>query len=270
MLVQGRWPQTWWSLKHRVLVQSRQLRRYAQYSDGKFVVIQAAEDLLRYDSLRQKNDGMTAGLLAIEGAHALEGRIENLEEFYKGGVRMIGLTHFFDNELGGSAHGVDKGGLTDFGTKAVRKMEELGIIIDLAHASPELFDDVMSVAKKPLVVSHTGVKATCNNIRNLSDEQLRKVAANGGLVGIALFKGATCGSDAKAQARAIAHAVQVAGIDHVSLGSDWDGAVDAPYDITGLPMLVDELIQLGFSDGDIKKVMGGNAKRFFLKALPDK
>ena len=178
------------------------------------------------------------------------------------------MTHFFDNELGGSAHGIEKGGLTDFGKRAVERMEELGIIIDLAHASPKLFADVMAMVKRPVVVSHTGVKGTCNNIRNLSDEQLRQVAARGGLVGIALFNGATCGSDAKAQARAIAHAVDVAGVDHVALGSDWDGAVKAHYDVTGLPMLVDELLRLGFTEGDIRKIMGENVKAFMRRNLP--
>ncbi|MAT55742.1 MAG: peptidase M19 [Saprospirales bacterium] len=268
MVVQGRWPQAWWSLKHRVLSQCRQLKKFSVKSDGKFRVIESADDLVLFDSLRQNEEGVTAGLLAIEGAHCLEGQLDNLDDFYEAGVRMIGLTHFFDNELGGSAHGIEKGGLTDFGKRAVERMEELGIIIDLAHASPKLFADVMAMVKRPVVVSHTGVKGTCNNIRNLSDEQLRQVAARGGLVGIALFNGATCGSDAKAQARAIAHAVDVAGVDHVALGSDWDGAVKAHYDVTGLPMLVDELLRLGFTEGDIRKIMGENVKAFMRRNLP--
>lgn len=268
MVVQGRRPQTWWSLKHRVLAQCQQLQRYAQKEKGSFQVVKSAADLSLFDSLRQNEPGITAGLLAIEGAHALEGQMDNVDEFYEAGVRMIGLTHFFDNELGGSAHGIEKGGLTAFGKAAIKRMEKLGIIIDLAHASPKLFSDVMAVVTRPLVVSHTGVKGTCNNIRNLSDAQLQQVAANGGLVGIALFKGATCGNDAAAQARAIAHAVSVAGIDHVALGSDWDGAVNAHYDVTGLPVLVDELMKLGLSEADIRKVMGENVKNFLLRTLP--
>ncbi len=268
MIAQGRWPQAWWSLKHRALAQCRALHKFAARSNGSFVVVKNPSALLHFDSLRQNNPEMIAGLLAIEGAHALEGHLENLDDFYQAGVRMIGLTHFFDNELGGSAHGIEKGGLTDFGRKAVKRMEELGIIIDLAHASPKLFADVMAVAKRPVVVSHTGVKGTCNNIRNLSDSQLRQVAENGGLVGIAQFKAATCGNNAAAQAKAIAHAVSVAGIDHVALGSDWDGAVKAHYDVTGLPLLVEELLRLGFTEGEIRKVMGENVKNFLLRNLP--
>ncbi|MDE9553843.1 membrane dipeptidase, partial [Xenorhabdus bovienii] len=91
---------------------------------------------------------------------------------------------FFDTELGGSAHGIEKGGLTAAGADMVRRMEEKSMIIDLAHASTRTIDDILAIATRPVVVSHTGVKGTCDNIRNLSDDQLRRIAAMGGLIGI--------------------------------------------------------------------------------------
>lgn len=142
------------------------------------------------------------------------------------------------------------------------------MIVDLAHASAKTIDDVLAIATRPVIVSHTGVKATCENNRNLSDAQLRAVARNGGLVGIGYWKVATCGTDARAIARAVRHAVDVAGVDHVALGSDFDGAVEAPFDVTGLPLLTAALQAEGFSEPELQKVMGGNAVRLFQTALP--
>src|SRR5260221_11166058 len=136
----------------------------------------------------------------------------------KAGYRVVCLTHFFDNELGGSAHGVAKGGLTPFGREAVRRLEQRRILVDLAHASPRTIEDVLAMATRPVVVSHTGVRGTCDNTRNLSDEQLRGVAHTGGVGGIGYWETAACGTDARAIARAIRYAVQIAGVEHVAPG----------------------------------------------------
>ncbi|UPT76105.1 MAG: membrane dipeptidase [Elusimicrobiota bacterium] len=120
------------------------------------------------------------------------------------------------------------------------------------------------------VFSHTGVYATCPNERNLSDEQLKRVAAKGGLIGIGFWKVATCGKDAAAVARAIAHAVKVMGVRHVALGSDFDGAVGQPFDAAGFPLITEALMKEGLSAADIKLVMGGNALRFLSERLPAK
>ena len=124
------------------------------------------------------------------------------------------------------------------------------------------------MATRPLVVSHTGVTATCSNSRNLTDEQLRAVAGTGGIIGIGYWDNATCGTDAAAAARAIRHAVAVVGIDHVALGSDFDGATTMPFDVTGLPLITDALLKEGFSEADIRLIMGGNVVRFLLETLP--
>jgi microsomal dipeptidase-like Zn-dependent dipeptidase len=192
-----------------------------------------------------------------------------VEVLFRAGYRMVGLAHFFDNELAGSAHGVEKGGLTPKGRETVRRLEARHMLVDLAHASARTIDDVLAVASRPVVVSHTGVRGTCDNVRNLSDDQLRRIAAGGGLVGIGYWETAVCGRDAGAIARAIAHAVAVAGADHVGLGSDFDGAVSVPFDTTGLPLLVDALLAAGLPEDQIGQVMGGNLVRLLAKSLPE-
>ena len=268
MIAQGRSPATWFSLKNRAIDQSERLQEFADESDGTFRVIRSSEDLKNYITDREHNKQITAGYLGIEGAQVLEGKVENVQAMYDVGVRMIGLTHFFDNKLGGSAHGVHKGGLTEFGRAAVKKMEELNIMVDLSHASPKLVDDLLDMATRPLIVSHTGVKGTCDNIRNLSDNHLKRIAAGRGLVGIAMFKKAVCGTDATATAKAIKYTADLIGVKHVALGSDFDGAVNAHFDITGLPLIAEELTKLGLSESDISLIMGGNVKRFLLENLP--
>jgi microsomal dipeptidase-like Zn-dependent dipeptidase len=175
---------------------------------------------------------------------------------------MMAPTHFFDNDIGGSSAGVDKTGLTDKGREMVRRMEARHMLVDLAHAAPRTIDDVLAMATRPVIVSHTGVKATCDNSRNLSDAQLR-----GGAIGIAYFDVAVCGTDAAAIARAIRHTANTVGVDAVALGSDFDGAVAEPFDTTGLGLLIDALFQAGFSADDIAKIMGGNALRVLLSTL---
>src|SRR5262245_62239883 len=122
--------------------------------------------------------------------------------------------------MAGSSHGFEKYRLTDKGRELVRQMEEKRMLVDLAHASPKTIDDVLKTATRPVVVSHTGVKGTCDNARNLSDDQLRAIARNGGIVGVGFWDTAVCGRDASAIAKAIRHAVGVMGVDHVALGSD--------------------------------------------------
>ena len=142
------------------------------------------------------------------------------------------------------------------------------MVVDLAHSSPRAFDDALAMVTSPVVVSHTGVVGTCANGRNLTDDQLKAVARNGGVVGIGYWETATCGSDAASIARAIRHAVKVAGIGHVGLGSDFDGAVATPFDTTGLVEVTDALLVYGFNDVEIQAIMGGNIARLLLTTLP--
>ena len=170
--------------------------------------------------------------------------------------------------MGGSAHGTHRGGLTTFGRQVVSRMEELGIAIDLAHASPALIDDVLATTSTPLIVSHTGVKATCDNQRNLDDERLVAIAESGGVIGIGLWPTAVCGEAPADWARAVRAAVDRAGVEHVGLGSDWDGAVDAIVDAAGTVHLTNALLDVGFDHREVRMIMGGNAVRVLRQTLP--
>jgi membrane dipeptidase len=269
LAVAQRWtPGTWASLKARALYQAEKLAEIAEDSDGKLVFIRTRPEMERFLAEREKNKGKVGALLSLEGMHALEGNLDAVDELYAAGFRMLGFAHFFDNEVSGSAHGVKKEGLTELGRSVVKRMEERGMTIDLAHSSGKTIDDVLAIATRPVVVSHTGVRGTCNNNRNLSDAQLRAIARNGGVVGIGYWDTATCGKDAKAIAGALRHAVSVAGIDHVGLGSDFDGAISAPFDTAGLVELTDALIAEGFGEGEIRKIAGENVLKVLSANLP--
>lgn len=271
LAVVERWPiATWNSLTQRALYQARRLHAFARGSQGGFVVIESAADLSGYMERRRLNGRLTAGLLSIEGAHALDGKLENLDVLYRAGYRMMSPSHFFDNDIGGSSAGVQKTGLTEKGREWVRQMEARHMIVDLAHASAQTITDVLAVATRPVVVSHTGVKGTCDNNRNLSDDQIRAVAAKGGLIGIGYWDTATCGTDARAIVKAMRYVSDRVGVEHLALGSDFDGAVTTPFDTTGLVQITDAMLDAGYSESEIRMVMGENVMKFLAVNLPEK
>ena len=264
-----RWPPaTWNSLTQRALYQARRLHEMANDSDGQFVVVESASDLSRYLERRQHEYVITAGLLSIEGAHALDGNLDNVDMLYSAGFRMMSPTHFFDNDIGGSSAGVRKTGLTAKGRELIQRMEAKHMIVDLAHASSQTITDVLAIAKRLVVISHTGVRGTCNNNRNLTDAQIRAIARNGGLVGIGYWQVATCGTDAQAVARAIHHVVNLVGAEHVALGSDFDGGAVEPFDSTGIVEITDALLAEGFTQDQVRMIMGRNVLKFLKDNLP--
>jgi len=266
-IAQGWPPRTWNSPKQRALYEAGKLHKFAQDSGGKLVIIKSRTDLEKF--LATRRPGQVAGFLGAEGAQPLEGNLDNLSDLYAAGIRMMAPTHFTDTAVAGAAAGMNKAGLTNLGRQWVRAMEAKQMIIDLAHASPATLRDVTAIATRPLIVSHTGVKGTCNNPRNLSDDELRAVAKTGGVIGIGLWETATCGTDAAATARAIRYAVNIVGVDHVALGSDFDGAVTTPFDASGWPLVTGALLKEGFSEQDIRKIMGENVVRVLKEDLPD-
>lgn len=261
-------PRTWTSLLERSLYHAEKLRRAEAASEGRLRIVTAPADIRRLLADRAAGREVTGALLSIEGLQNIEGKLANLDRLHEAGFRMAGIAHFFDNELGGSMHGIEKGGLTPLGRRAVRRMEELGIIVDIAHASPAAVDDILAIATRPVVSSHGGVQATCAVNRNLTDDQIRRVAATGGVIGIGYWEGAVCDLSPAAVAEAIAHVRDVAGIDHVGLGSDFDGAVTTGFDTSELLFVTQALIDRGFSGEEIAKVMGGNVLRLLGDALP--
>jgi len=266
-VAQGRPVATWFSRRARALDRARQLEDAAELSKGRLVVARTREGLGAALAAPPETRPI-AGVLSIEGGAPLEGDPGNVRALFDAGVRMISFSHFVDTDLGGYAHGEARGGLTPLGRAVLAEMSKYGIILDLAHASPALIDDALKEWKGPLMVSHTGVRGTCDNQRNLSDDQLRALSARGALIGIGFWSVATCGDDADAIARAAAHAVKVAGPRAVALGSDFDGAVTAPFDATGFPLIAAALARQGLSADEVSLVMGGNARRFMLEHLP--
>jgi membrane dipeptidase len=256
------------SLTKRALSQAARLHEYAGRSNGKLVVIKNKRDLMAFLE-RRKTEKIVGGWLGIEGAHALDGKVENVDVLFDAGFRMMAPSHFFDTDIGGSAHGVEKYGLTEKGREVIKRMESRGMLVDVAHASQRTIEDILAIATKPVVVSHTGVKGTCDNQRNLSDDQLRAIAATGGLIGIGYWDTAVCGEEAKDIAKALRHAVHVAGIQHVGLGSDYDGSVKVPFDTSGVGLITEALMNEGFRDDEIALIMGGNIIRLLSGNLPD-
>ncbi len=255
------------ALLNRSLWHAEKLRRAEAASQGRLRIIRSPADLARLLADRAAGTRVTGALLSVEGAQNLEGKAENLGRLYDAGFRIIGLAHFFDNELAGSMHGEKKGGLTPFGLQVVRAMEARGIVVDLAHSSHATFADVMRLARRPVIVSHGGVKATCNTNRNLTDDELRELGANGGVIGIGYWDAAVCAPVPAATARAIVHAIAVAGVDHVALGSDFDGSVTTGFDTAHIAAITQALLDAGLDDAAIAKVMGGNALRVLAAGL---
>jgi microsomal dipeptidase-like Zn-dependent dipeptidase len=258
---------TWNSLLERSLWHAQKLHDAEQRAGGRLRIIKTPADLARLLADRAAGRKVTGALLSTEGSQNLEGDIANVARLQAAGFRMIGLVHFFDNEVGGSMHGVNKGGLTRFGVQVVKDAEARGMVIDIAHSSAATVADVLRIATRPVVVSHGGVKATCNTPRNLTDGQLRALAANGGMIGIGYWDAAICQPTPQATAKAILHAVKIAGIDHVGLGSDYDGSTTVGFDTAHIAAVTDALLAAGMAEADIAKVMGGNAARLLAAGL---
>ncbi|MDH3216607.1 MAG: dipeptidase [Candidatus Krumholzibacteria bacterium] len=270
LVVAQRWPMgTWFGLRERALYQARRFHSAVARSQGKLVFIGSAGDLKNHIERRRRDPDAVAGILSVEGLHALEGELANVNVLYRAGFRMMAPSHFFDNEVGGSAHGLRKGGLTMFGRRVIARMEELNIIVDLAHASPRMTDDILAMVTRPVVVSHTGVRGTCESLRNLNDQQIVRIARSGGVVGIGFWQGAVCGNDVTSIVRAISYVADLVGVDHVALGSDFDGATRTPLDAAGLVCMTEALSVAGFTESDVYKIMGGNTLRLLMEALPD-
>ncbi len=214
----------------------------------------------------QKND-VTSALMGIEGAHAIEGDLGELDAFARRGVRYLGLSHFSANEVCFPAYGRgrrDHEGLTPFGRAVVERCEALGILVDLAHINKRGFMEVCAGATKAPIVSHTGVTGAFEHWRNIDDEQLRAVAEKGGVAGVIFCPKFVGGDGLEPIVRHIRHIVDVAGEDTPALGSDWDGFIipTGPLaDPTGLPLLVDALRREGLTDSAIGRFLRGNVLR---------
>ena len=251
----------------RLAAQAQRLAQLTERDRG-LVWVRTAADLEQLRARHTSDRAVLGAILGIEGAHALGAGPDALDRAFALGVRMVGLTHFFDNDYAGSAHGAAKGGLSELGRRTIARMEELGIAIDVAHLAPAAIDDVLAIARKPVVVSHGGVKGTCPNARTLSDAHLRGIAATGGVIGIGYWKEAVCGTAPADVARAIRYAVDLVGDEHVALGSDYDGGTVVSFDAGQLPVLTQAMLDAGLAETSVRRVLGENALRVLAATLP--
>ena len=224
------------------------------------------------DVERAKAEGKIAAIIGIEGAEALEGDLALLRAYHRLGVRNVGITWSLRNR---AADGVNEartgGGLTSFGFDLVEELNRLGIIIDVAHLAPAGVRDVLEVSQAPVIASHANAHALRAVARNLTDEQLEGIARTGGVVGVT-FVPYFLDEDREQASLGhlldhVDHIVKIAGIDHVGLGSDFDGFPPPPptglEDATCFPRITAGLLERGYGEDDVGKVLGGNFMRVF-------
>jgi len=250
-----------------------------------------------------------AAVLTIEGGHQIANDLSVLRMYRRMGILSMTLTHFRNTDWADSS--TDKpvhNGLTDFGKEVVREMNRIGMIVDISHVSDKTFYDALEVTTKPVIASHSSCRAFSDAARNMTDDMLRALAKNGGVVGVnfssaflsqqdaadlkkkitqenalePVFTGAALDDYAGKEyhqdyakvhvghatvddaAKCVDHIVKVAGIDHVGIGSDFDGIPDVPRDledVSKMPNLTAALLRMGYSESDIQKIMGGNFLR---------
>lgn len=266
------------------------------------------------DIRRIRSKGKIAALMGIEGGHAIEDSLQTMRMFYKLGIRYITLTHTNTNDWADSSGDINDAsvqhhnGLTDFGRDVVREMNRIGMMADISHVADKTFFDVIEVSRAPIIASHSSCRALANHPRNMTDEMLKAIATNGGVVMVNFYDGFLDPRKVELAARTrtvqedltkqfpndpkrvtdevekfrkandpgktplsvlidhIDHIVKVAGIDHVGIGSDFDGVPltglpEGMEDISKLPNITYELMKRGYSDVDIKKVLGENFLR---------
>lgn len=229
---------------------------------GRLRLVRNAHELLAAEKA-----GAIGAVLSIEGAHALEGSLANLERFARRGLRSLGLLHFSANEAGHPARGAgrrDGEGLTAWGRELVVRCGDLGVLVDLAHINKLGFLDACALCRLPPIVSHTGVLGAFEHWRNVDDQQLRAVADRGGIVGV-IFCPRYLGADGlEPVVRHMLHVLDVVGEDVPALGSDWDGFIvpTGPLrDARGLPLLTEALLAAKVSERVIAKILRGNVLR---------
>ncbi|MFK8031092.1 MAG: dipeptidase [Gammaproteobacteria bacterium] len=262
-------PRTWNSLYERASFQLEKLDQFADESGDELFILRTRDDFQNLLQRREAGSNVVGGLFLIEGGHPFEGRLENVDRLFDQGLRIAGLTHFFDNELGGSLHGVSGEGLSDFGRQVIKRANEIGLIIDVAHSSPAMVEDVLALTTRPVILSHGGIKGACDTNRNLPDALMQKIAEQGGILGVGFWDGAVCDHSPQGVVRTIRYAIDLLGMKHVALGSDFDGTVETSFDSSELAILTQVMLDEGFSEQEIKAVMGDNVKRFLLEQLPE-
>ena len=267
-IVQG-WPiVTWQSIYERARYQADRLIALTQENPDDIMLVQTRQDMEQLIAARDGGKRIIGAMYLIEGAHPLEGDINKLSLLRDRGLHFVGLTHFFDNRLGGSLHGTSGEGLTEFGREVVRTADALQMTIDIAHASPAMVEDVLALTTRPVILSHGGFAGQCDTARNLDDALMLKVAENGGIIGVGYWDAAACDDTPLGIVRAIRYGIELMGLQHIALGSDYDGTVATTFDTSELAVLTQTMLDEGFTETEIRAVMGGNMQAFLLQQLP--
>ena len=245
--------------EERLATVMAQMQKYAQYVE----IAKTSDDLWRLKKAQKK-----AVFLGIENGYAIGKNLDNLQRFKALGVSYITLCHNGDNDICDSSAGQDEwGGLSPFGIEVVQAMNRLDLLIDVSHAADSTFYDVLKYSAKPVIASHSSSRAICNHRRNLDDDQLRALASKGGVVQLCLYKPFINADVEKASLsdaiRHLLHMIAVAGINHVGIGSDFDGDGEligcrASNELIQFTL---RLIAEGFDDESIAKIWGGNVMR---------
>ena len=224
------------------------------------------------DLRRNKRQGKKSILLGIENGKALDGQLSNIRHFASRGITYITLCHNGDNDICDSARGTQTwGGLSPFGRDVVREMNRQGLLVDLSHAAETSFYDALQLSATPIVCSHSSCRALCDHPRNLTDEQMKALADRGGVMQITIYNG-FLRTDGQATLDDVVshlnHAVSIMGIDHVGIGTDFDGDGGVPglNDASALINLTQRLLAEGYTDGEIEKIWGLNWLRVLSQA----
>ena len=219
------------------------------------------------DLLSDKRQGRHSIMLGIENGLALNGQLQSLRHFAQRGIVYMTLCHNGDNDICDSARGcTTHNGVSQFGQQVIREMNRLGILVDLSHASEQSFYDALDISEQPIVCSHSSCRKLCDHPRNLTDEQMRALAAKGGVMQVTLYSGFLV-KDGEATVndalRHLEHAIKVMGIDHVGIGTDFDGdggirGLASSSDVINLTRM---LMARGYNENEIQKIWGGNFLR---------
>ena len=293
---------------------SEAVRRTLQLRDAMQSLLDAHPDQIELattasDVERIAGAGKIAAVLTLEGGHQIADDLSVLRMYHRLGIRSMTLTHFRNNNWAdASTDRPAHGGLTDFGRQVVREMNRLGIIVDISHVSDQTFQDVLAVTTKPVIASHSSCRALSDVPRNMTDDMIRALARNGGVIGINFGAGFLNAKDAEGLRQRIGqavatqpdlsgraldtfaaaeyvreygemrpaaatlddavahidHVVKIAGMDHVGIGSDWDGINTVPAgleDVSKMPALTAALLRRGYTEADVRKILGGNLLR---------
>ena len=258
----------------------RALHRVMQLADRFYQMLDIHKDKMMpftkvSDVYEAERSAKIAAMLSIEGGEAVEADLGILRMLHGLGVRAITLTWNERNQIAdGAAEGRTKGGLTNFGVELVGEMNKIGMVVDVSHLSDAGFFDVVQTTKNPIIASHSNCRAICNHRRNLTDEMIKLLADNGGVMGMNFAPAFVDEKKDNASLERVLdhvdHIVKLVGVDYVGLGSDFDGIETTPKgleNVTKMPYFTEGLVKRGYKEDDILKILGGNFLRVFKKVI---